>query len=218
MRINYIDHFDSFANTIAAYMELAGAHIPAEVVMYKSNCDLETAVSGKPDLILLGSGPNGPKNSDNYLDLLDRYHEQIPFFGICLGFQTILEYFGEEIVPLNSVMHGESVPLEHNGAGIFYHIPQGAEVGRYNSLGALDVPPDFEITATSEGIIMAAKHRRLPIEGVQFHPESILSNSDSGPDYDESAGKDILINLVSGLAGTYRNISFFSDIKPRKQT
>lgn len=176
MKINYIDHYDSFANTIAAYFRIAGA----EVSIYKSNCSLETAISGKPDMILLGPGPNGPKNAGNYMELLDKYHKDLPFFGICLGFQAIVQHFGGEVVRLDNIVHGASVPVNHNGKGIFGgfgSFQENAEFARYNSLGVYEVPYCLEVTATSDGMIMAVRHRTLPIEGIQFHPESILSSN-----------------------------------------
>jgi len=189
MKINYIDNYDSFANTIAAYFRLAGATVD----IYKSDCSLETAVSGNPDMILLGPGPNGPKDAGNYMDLLDKYHEKLPFFGICLGFQALMEYFGQPVVPLDEVVHGASVPVYHSGDGIFRGIPQEQKFARYNSLGVHEVPEGFETTATSNGMIMAARHKLLPIEGVQFHPESVLSGvQDSG------------IKLVGNVIENYR--------------
>ena len=111
MRINYIDNGDSFAHTIKAYFEMCDA----VVKMYRSNCSLETAVSGKPDMILLGPGPNGPKDAGNYMKLLDKYHSEFPFFGICLGFQAMIEYFGEPVEKLDDIIHGDSVPIAHFG-------------------------------------------------------------------------------------------------------
>src|SRR3989338_2740357 len=116
MKINYIDHHDSFANSIAAYFRIAGA----DVTMYESDCSLETAVSNTPDLIVLGPGPSGPKEAGNYLDLLGMHHNKFPFFGICLGFQAMMEYFGQHVIPLDHIVHGTSVPIDHAGQGVFY--------------------------------------------------------------------------------------------------
>ena len=200
MKINFIDNGDSFADTIAAYFAVAGA----DVRMLRSNCSLDTAMSGEPDLMLLGPGPNGPKDAGNYMELLDKYHRELPFFGICLGFQAMMEYFGQPVVRLDDVVHGGRVPVKHNGKGIFEGIQPEAQFARYNSLGVYDVPDCFEKTATSPGvvgpvtkyrflggnritpdeytervttkdIVMAARHKTLPIEGIQFHPESVLS-------------------------------------------
>lgn len=177
MKINYIDNYDSFANTIAAYFRMAGA----DVAHLKSDCGLETAVRGAPDLILLGPGPNDPRNAGNYMALLDRHHGQLPFFGICLGFQAMMEYFGQPVERLDDVVHGAAVRVSHDGEGIFEGIRPDAEFARYNSLGVYKVPDCFEVTATQSGngLVMAARHKALPIEGVQFHPESILSDGDN---------------------------------------
>lgn len=192
MKINYIDNHDSFANTIAAYFRNAGAN----VTIFKSDCDLETAVSGEPDMILLGPGPNGPKNAGNYMKLLERYHRELPFFGICLGFQAIMEFFGQTVESLDkeAIVHGASVPIYHNGRGIFEGIKNGQMFARYNSLGVYGVPDCFELTANSDGIVMAARHKVLPIEGVQFHPESVLSTAGD-------AGQILINNAVNRYKG-----------------
>ena len=193
MKINYIDNGDSFAHIIAEYFSINGA----DVKMYRSDCSLETAVSGKLDMILLGPGPNGPREAGNYMELLEKYRRKIPFFGICLGFQAIMEYFGQPVVPLDDVVHGKSVPVTHNGKGIFEGIEQDAHFARYNSLGVYlhrrkcysieNGLRGFEVTAVSNGtitnekIIMAAAHESLPVQGIQFHPDSVLSmRNDNG--------------------------------------
>ena len=108
MKISFIDNHDSFASTIAAYFRMAGA----DVAHLKSDCSLETAVKDAPDLILLGPGPNAPKDSGNYIALLDKYHEKFPFFGICLGFQAMMEYFGQPVERLDNVVHGAAVKMD----------------------------------------------------------------------------------------------------------
>lgn len=185
MIINYIDNYDSFANTIAAYFERVGA----KASIYKSDCSLETAISGNPDMILLGPGPNDPKSAGNYMQLLEKYHKELPFFGICLGFQAIVQHFGGEVVRLDNIVHGASVPVNHNGKGIFGGIQENAEFARYNSLGFYEVPDCLEVTAISDGMIMAVRHKTLPIEGIQFHPESILSSINSN-------GERLIENII----------------------
>ena len=170
-RINFVDNKDSFAYTIAEYFKIAGANVK----IFSSDRSLDILVSGNPDLILLGPGPNGPRQAGNYMELLDKYHSEFPFFGICLGFQAMMEYFGQPVVRLNNVMHGKRVAVKNDGSGVFEGIEQNAKFARYNSLGVYDVPKNFESTATYKNIIMAARHKALPIEGIQFHPESALS-------------------------------------------
>jgi anthranilate synthase/aminodeoxychorismate synthase-like glutamine amidotransferase len=185
MKVVFIDNFDSFANTIEAYFKNAGA----EVVMYTSNCSIETIKKENPDLILLGPGPNGPREAGNYLEIIDKFHKTTPIFGICLGFQAIMEYFGEPVKPLFEVMHGSASEMDHDGKTIFAGIKPKQKFARYHSLGVLKVPESFEISATANGIVMSARHKTLPIEGVQFHPESILSMENEG-------GKKLIENLI----------------------
>ncbi|MBT4539935.1 aminodeoxychorismate/anthranilate synthase component II [Candidatus Woesearchaeota archaeon] len=201
IKILFIDNYDSFANTIAAYFRKQGA----EVIMYKSDCSIdiidEFLEKEKPDFILLGPGPSGPKQAGNYLEIIDKYHKFIPLFGICLGFQAIMEYFGVSPKPLNlsEVVHGDSVSILNDGKTIFKEIKKNQKFARYNSLGVYEVPACFEISAkTNVGInnnsklpiIMAARHKSLPIECIQFHPESILS-------MENDAGMKLIGNVIS---------------------
>ncbi|MEK6959098.1 MAG: aminodeoxychorismate/anthranilate synthase component II [archaeon] len=185
MKVVFIDNYDSFANTIEAYFLNAGA----EVVMYNSDCSIETIKKQKPDLILLGPGPNGPREAGNYMEVIDKFHKTTPIFGICLGFQAMMEYFGEKVMPLKEVMHGQASEVENDGKTIFRGIAPKQKFSRYHSLGVLKVPACFEISAKTGEVVMAARHKTLQIEGVQFHPESILSMKDD-------AGKKLIENVV----------------------
>ena len=188
-KIVYIDNYDSFANTIAAYFINAGA----DVVMYKSDCSIDMIDKENPDLILLGPGPNSPKEAGNYLKILKRYHKKYPFFGICLGFQAMMEFFGEPVLPLDEVIHGAASRINHNCKTIFQGIDKDAEFARYHSLGVKKVPDCFNLSAkTDSGIVMAACHKTLPIVGIQFHPESILSMH-------EDSGKRLIKNVLSNI-------------------
>jgi anthranilate synthase/aminodeoxychorismate synthase-like glutamine amidotransferase len=188
MKILYIDNYDSFANTIKAYFENTGA----EVIMYKSDCSLEIIKKEKFDMLLLGPGPNSPKEAGNYLEILDIYHETKPIFGICLGFQAIMEYFGEEVKRLDKVMHGSASKIEHDGKTIYDGIKNNEKFARYHSLGVKKVPDCFEISGKAGDIVMSVRHKTLPIEGIQFHPESILSMNNN-------AGKKLIENVVRNL-------------------
>jgi anthranilate synthase/aminodeoxychorismate synthase-like glutamine amidotransferase len=189
IKIIYVDNYDSFANTIEAYFINAGA----EVVMYNSNCSIKTIEKEKPNIILLGPGPNGPKEAGNYLKVIEHFHKRTPIFGICLGFQAIMEYFGEPVKPLKEVMHGQASEIQHDGKTIFEGITPKQKFARYHSLGVLKVPQSFEISAKAGEVVMAARHKTLPIEGVQFHPESILSMENEG-------GKKLIANVLKYLA------------------
>jgi anthranilate synthase/aminodeoxychorismate synthase-like glutamine amidotransferase len=195
MKILFIDNFDSFANTIAAYFELEGA----EVIMYKSDCSIDIIEKENPDLILLGPGPNGPKDAGNYMKIIEVYHEKYPIFGICLGFQALMQYFGEDVKRLHEIIHGASSAIEHDGKTIFEGIKPNEQFARYHSLGVYKVPKCFEISASVNKIVMAARHKTLPIEGVQFHPESILSMKND-------AGKKLVKNVIKHLIDKKRGL------------
>ena len=188
MNIIYIDNYDSFADTIKAYFENTGA----KVTMYKSDCSLQTIQNEEFDMILLGPGPNSPKEAGNYLEIIDKYHKEKPIFGICLGFQALMEYFGEEVKPLSEVMHGSASEIEHDGKTIYQGIENKEKFARYHSLGVKTVPDCFEVSGMANDIVMSARHKTLPIEGVQFHPESILS-------LNNNAGQKLINNVVREL-------------------
>jgi para-aminobenzoate synthetase component II len=188
IKILYIDNYDSFANTIKAYFENTGA----KVKMYKSDCSMKIIEKEKFDMILLGPGPNSPKEAGNYLEILDKYHKTKPIFGICLGFQAMMQYFGEPVKKLDEVMHGGTSEIEQDGKTIYTGIANKTRFARYHSLGVKKVPSCFETSGTANGIIMSARHKTLPIEGVQFHPESILS-------MDNNAGQKLVNNVVRFL-------------------
>ncbi|MFO8015873.1 MAG: aminodeoxychorismate/anthranilate synthase component II [Candidatus Woesearchaeota archaeon] len=188
IRVVYINHYDSFANTIAAYFEREGA----EVIMYRSDCSLKAVEDEYPSLIVLGPGPKGPKDAGNYMDVIKNFSRRIPIFGVCLGFQAIMEHFGEKVIPLDNVLHGAASRIMHDNRGIFRNINQGAEFARYHSLGVRSAPSCFEVSAKTGDIVMAARHKHLPVEGIQFHPESILSTQDD-------SGSKIIRNVIGGL-------------------
>jgi len=194
IKIVFIDNYDSFANTIEAYFTNAGA----KVIMYKSNCSIKTIQKENPDLILLGPGPNGPKEAGNYLEVIDKFKETTPIFGICLGFQAIMEYFGEPVKPLHEIMHGQASEITHDGKTIFQGIQPKQKFARYHSLGVLKAPANFEVSARAGNIVMAARHKTLQIEGVQFHPESILSMH-------EESGKKLIANIVNMIKAGKKN-------------
>jgi len=196
--IVYVDHFDSFANTIAAYFRMAGAYVD----VYKSTCDLDAIAAKKSDMILLGPGPSGPKEAGNYMKAIDRFHRTHPLFGICLGFQAMMQYFGEEVVQLEDAVHGADSEIMHRGEHIFEGIENPAKFARYHSLGVYGVPEFFAGLAhfpdtNGRDIVMAARHKELPIAGVQFHPESILSSGNG-------QGERLIRNVLYHLSGAPR--------------
>jgi anthranilate synthase len=169
-----VDNDDCFIHTLANYARQAGA----EVVTYRAGVPFEVLDQVKPDLILISPGPGRPTDFGVPALVQHAAAAGIPVFGVCLGLQGIVEAFGGELGVLPYPVHGKPSLISHNGAGVFEGLPDEIEVGRYHSLYAIPerLPECLEVTArTHDGIIMGVRHRELPIEAVQFHPESILT-------------------------------------------
>jgi anthranilate synthase/aminodeoxychorismate synthase-like glutamine amidotransferase len=110
------------------------------------------------------------------VELIRRLGRRVPTLGVCLGHQAIVEAFGGEVGQAKALLHGKSSRVDHDGKGVFAGLPQGLEAGRYHSLAAVRVPDELEVSArTADGEVMGVRHRELPVEGVQFHPESVLT-------------------------------------------
>ncbi|MCU1329835.1 MAG: anthranilate synthase, component / anthranilate synthase, component [Bryobacterales bacterium] len=174
LKLLLVDNDDCFIHTLANYVRQAGA----EVVTYRAGFPLEMLDELRPDLILISPGPGRPV--DFGVPALVRHAAQakIPVFGVCLGLQGIVEAFGGELGVLPYPMHGKPSSVHHEGQGVFEGLPADITVGRYHSLFAVPdkLPAELEVTAvTADGVIMGVRHRTLPIEAVQFHPESILT-------------------------------------------
>jgi anthranilate synthase len=174
MKLLLIDNDDCFIHTLANYARQGGA----EVVTYRAGTPFEVLDAVNPDMILISPGPGRPE--DFGVPQLVKHAAQagIPVFGVCLGLQGIVEAFGGELAVLPYPMHGKPSTVRHRGTGVFEGLPDEIEVGRYHSLYAIPerMPASLEVTAEStDGIIMGVRHRTLPIEAVQFHPESILT-------------------------------------------
>jgi anthranilate synthase len=169
-----VDNEDCFIHTLANYARQTGA----EVITYRTGFPLEMIRDVAPSLILISPGPARP--SDFGVPDLVRYaaKREIPVFGVCLGLQGMVEAFGGELGVLDYPMHGKPSLVRNRGVGVFEGLPAEFRVGRYHSLYAIreKLPACLEITAESEdGVIMGVRHRELPMEAVQFHPESILT-------------------------------------------
>ena len=172
-----VDHNDCFIHTLANYARQTGA----EVVTYRTGFDLDLLREERPDLLLISPGPGRPSDFGINALVKRAVELNIPIFGVCLGLQGIVEAFGGELGVLDYPMHGKPSQIRHTGQGIFEGLPKTITVGRYHSLYAKRdlLPACLEITAESEdGVIMGIRHRTLPIEAVQFHPESLLSTAD----------------------------------------
>jgi anthranilate synthase/aminodeoxychorismate synthase-like glutamine amidotransferase len=177
MRILLIDHEDSFVHNLEQAMQVVGA----DVRCVRCTTPVREVVRIDPDGIVLSPGPGHP--SDRRItglarDLLDRWQSERPFFGVCLGHQLIGEHFGARVVHAAAPVHGELGRVDHDQRGIFEGVPTPFSGARYHSL-VVDpgsVPADLEISARGgHGIVMGLRHRRFPVESVQFHPESYLT-------------------------------------------
>jgi anthranilate synthase/aminodeoxychorismate synthase-like glutamine amidotransferase len=161
-----VDNYDSFTYNLAHLFGELGADV---VVRRNDAPGLERL---QPERLVVSPGPGRP--SERIVSLVRE--SRVPTLGVCLGHQAIVEAFGGEIGPARELVHGKSCVVRHDGRGLFAGLPQKLEVGRYHSLAAATVPAALEVSATSDdGEVMAVRHRGLPIEGVQFHPESVLT-------------------------------------------
>ncbi len=176
MRILIIDNYDSFTYNLVQYLGELGAEL--EVVRNDAK-GVDDLVALRPAGLVISPGPGTPQDAGVSLEAVKAFGEAgIPVFGVCLGHQSIGEAFGARIVRAANIMHGKTSDIDHDGKGVFSGLPQPFEATRYHSLVVErdSVPACLEVTAhTSDGEIMGLRHRELPIEGVQFHPESILT-------------------------------------------
>jgi anthranilate synthase/aminodeoxychorismate synthase-like glutamine amidotransferase len=174
-RLLLIDNYDSFTyNLVQAFMVL-GAEVD---VRRNDEITVDEALQLAPTHLCISPGPGTPRDAGVSMDMIKAFAGKIPVFGVCLGHQAIVEAFGGEVVRAPRLMHGKTSLVEHDGGSIFAGLPQPCEVGRYHSLIAQpsSMPADLEVDArTAEGEIMGVRHRRFAVEGVQFHPESVLT-------------------------------------------
>jgi anthranilate synthase len=176
VRMLLVDNDDCFIHTLANYARQTGA----EVVTYRAGFPLELIEQVKPDLILISPGPGRPHDFGVPAVVQHAVKLGVPVFGVCLGLQGIVEAFGGELGVLDYPMHGKPSTVRHQGGGVFAGLPEEFQVGRYHSLYARKetFPACLEATAEADGVIMGVRHRTLPVEAVQFHPESILTATD----------------------------------------
>ena len=182
-----IDNYDSFVFNLVQYLGELGAE---PVVHRHDELTVDEIVELDPDAVLISPGPGRPDDAGVSNAVIERLAGVKPILGVCLGHQCIAQVFGATVVRAPAVMHGKTSLVHHDGKGLLAGLPEPFEATRYHSLvvAADSVPPVLEVTArTDDGVVMALRHRELPVEGVQFHPESILTQ----------AGHQLLANFLA---------------------
>jgi anthranilate synthase component 2 len=176
-RVLVVDNYDSFVYNLVQELGELGA----EPVVFRNDAiDVDGIRAERPDAVLISPGPGRPDDGGVSLEAVRRLGGEIPLLGVCLGHQCIGQVFGGEIVAAPHLMHGKTSEIHHDGQGIFAGLPNPFVATRYHSLVVRpeSVPPELEVTATStDGVVMGLRHRTRRIEGVQFHPESVLTVS-----------------------------------------
>ena len=175
MKVLVIDNYDSFTFNL---VQLVGRYVKNIVVKRNDKVSLEEIEEINPDKILISPGPGKPEDSNMSLEVIKSFGDKIPILGVCLGHQAIGYTFGGKVIKAPQLMHGKTSLVEHSGKGIYSGVSQKFEAGRYHSL-VIDrntISDELEITSqTADGIVMGVKHKTKPIEGIQFHPESVLT-------------------------------------------
>jgi anthranilate synthase/aminodeoxychorismate synthase-like glutamine amidotransferase len=205
MRILIIDNYDSFTYNLVQYMGELGAELD---VKRNDSASVSSLMDSAPDGLVISPGPGVPENAGVSIEAIRRFGDAgIPVLGVCLGHQSIGEAYGGKTVRARTIMHGKTSAIEHTQRGVFAGLPQPFDATRYHSLVIEEssLPSELEITArTADGEIMGVRHMDKPVEGVQFHPESILTE----------VGKSLLSNFLdqcrsaassSASASTMRN-------------
>jgi anthranilate synthase/aminodeoxychorismate synthase-like glutamine amidotransferase len=168
-----IDNYDSFTYNLAHLFGALGCEVK---VVRNDAIDADGAELLAPAQLLVSPGPGRPGDAGATVEVVRRLAPRVPTLGVCLGHQAIVEAFGGEIGSAKRLVHGKASPVRHDGRGIFAGLPEEFEAGRYHSLAATRVPDELEVSATcSEDEVMAVRHRELRVDGVQFHPESVLT-------------------------------------------
>ncbi len=181
-----IDNYDSFTYNLAHLLQVLGAEVE---VIRNDRIDVERADALAPSHLVVSPGPGRPAGAGSTIDIIKRFVERIPTLGVCLGHQAIVEAFGGEVGPAKRLVHGKASLIDHDQRGLFRGLQRPLEGGRYHSLAAVRVPTPLEVCATTEdGEVMAVRHRELPVHGIQFHPESVLT----------PLGADLVRNFLEG--------------------
>ncbi len=186
-RVAVIDNYDSFVFNLVQYLGELGA----EPIVHRHDAiTVEALVDLDPDAVLISPGPGSPDDAGISNDVIRTFAGRRPVLGVCLGHQCIGEVYGGDVVRAKQVMHGKTSLVRHHDTGVFAGLPNPLEATRYHSLvvDPATLPDDLEVTAqTDDGVIMGLRHREVDVEGVQFHPESILT----------TAGHDLIRNFIA---------------------
>ena len=170
-----VDNYDSFTYNLAHLFGELGADV---LVRRNDELTADDAEHLAPSHLVISPGPGRPEAAGEMPAILRRLAGRVPTLGVCLGHQAIVQVYGGEVGQARELVHGKATAVDHDGRGIFTGLPEGFQAGRYHSLAATSVPDVFEISATAaDGEVMAVRHRELPLDGVQFHPESVLTPS-----------------------------------------
>ena len=174
-RVLMIDNYDSFTYNLVQYLRMLGA----EVLVHRNDAlGVEDALALAPSHVVVSPGPGTPRVAGVSIEIIRAVAGRAPVLGVCLGHQALVEAWGGHVRPAKSLMHGKTSRVFHDGRGVFADLPQPFEAGRYHSLAVRreELPAELEASAyTEDGEVMGVRHRELPLEGVQFHPESVLT-------------------------------------------
>jgi anthranilate synthase component 2 len=181
-----VDNYDSFTYNLAHLFGELGAEV---IVRRNDAIDAAGAARLRATHLVISPGPGRPADAGATPDIVRCLAPAMPTLGVCLGHQAIVEAFGGEVGAARELVHGKACTVRHDGCGLFAGLPKELEAGRYHSLAAASVPDELEISASApDGEVMAVRHRQLPIDGVQFHPESVLT----------PLGREIARNFLAG--------------------
>ncbi|MCC5048105.1 aminodeoxychorismate/anthranilate synthase component II [Xanthomonas campestris pv. campestris] len=175
-----LDNYDSFTYNLVQYLQALGAEV---TVVRNDAMSVDQIAALKPERIVISPGPRTPNEAGISLQLIEQLGQTTPILGVCLGHQSIGQVYGGDVIRAGNIMHGKTSPIRHEGKGVFAGLPDSYQATRYHSLvvDKTTLPPDLEVTAWTENPdgsmeeIMGLRHRQFPVEGVQFHPESILT-------------------------------------------
>ena len=198
-RVVVIDNYDSFTYNLVEY--LSGTPVdgaPPTVEVVRNSVDLDDVRALAPDALVISPGPGHPRNERDVgvtAPVLRDLSPAVPTLGVCLGLEAAVYEYGGAVGHAPEPVHGKAVPIDHDGHGVFAGLEDGFRAGRYHSLTATSVPDCFAVSATADHdgteLVMGVRHREHPIECVQFHPESVLTD----------AGRDVIANFLDGAVG-----------------